>query len=323
MTMRKVAWRRWAAVSGAALALATLAAAPGLTAESTPRAPGTERAWLGVYTQALTPELLEGMSYKGKGVLVNRVVQDGPADRAGVQKGDVITSFNARAVESPGALADLVGGGKPGQSAALRVVRDGRTQNLTVKLAARSDDEGLESIEPGRHEIRIRELDSDQPLDMDLSLPGMMRWMGRGRLGVRVEALNPDLGSYFNLPNGKGVLVVEVMKDTPAEKAGLKAGDVITRVGERAVVDAEDLVKALGDDEGKVTLGIVRKGAKRTIEAELGKQERVIRIRRGEGPMGLGDDNSVRGGRVPQREIDDLRRQIDELRRQLERLQHD
>jgi C-terminal processing protease CtpA/Prc len=113
------------------------------------------------------------------------------------------------------------------------------------------------------------------------------------------------------------------MKDTPAEKAGLKAGDIITRVGDRAVMDAEDLVKALGDDEGKVTLGIVRKGGKRTVEAELGKQERVIRIRRGDGPMGLGDDYSMRRGHAPQREIEELRRQIDELRRRLDRLQHD
>ena len=322
--MRKVAWRRWAAVSGAALALAALAAAPGLGADGMSPSSATGRAWLGIYTQALSPELLEGMSYKGKGVLVNRVVQDSPADRAGVRKGDVITSFNSRAVDSPEALSDLVGQSRSGQSASLRIVRDGRTQNLTAKLMARSEDEGMDSMESGRREIRVKELDSDGPLDMDLRLPGVMRWMGRGRLGVRVETLNPDLGSYFNLPEGKGVLVVEVMKDTPAEKAGLKAGDVITRVGDRAVVNAEDLVKALGDDEGKVTIGIVRKGGARAIEAELDKQEqRVIRIRRGEGPMGLGDDHAMRGGRVPQREIDELRRQIDELRRRLERLQHD
>lgn len=321
--MRKVAWRRWATVSGAALALAALAAAPGLTAEVTPMSPEGERAWLGVYTQALTPELREGMSYKGPGVLVNRVVPDSPADRAGMQKGDIITTFNARTVDSPEALSNLVGQGKAGQSASLRVMRDGKTQSLTVKLAGRAEDERMDSMEGGRHEIRIRELDSDVPLDMDLGLPGVMRWMGRGRLGVRVEGLNPDLGSYFSVPDGKGVLVVEVMKDTPAEKAGLKAGDVITRVGDRPVFDAMDLVKALGTDAGKVSLGIVRKGGKRTVEAELEKQERVIRIRRGEGPMGLGDDTAARGGRVPQREIDDLRRQIDDLRRRLERLQHD
>jgi C-terminal processing protease CtpA/Prc len=325
-------------MSGMALALVAVAATSGRAAETTPSSSGTERAWLGVYTQALTPELLEGMSYKGKGVLVNRVVPDSPADRAGVQKGDIITSFNSRTVDTPGALSDLVGQGKVGQSAPLRVVRDGKTQSLNARLAARSDDDGMGWMEGGPREIHIRELESGEPFDMDLGPGGMMRWMGRGRLGVRVEGLNSDLGGYFSVPGGKGVLVVEVMKDTPAEKAGLKAGDVITRVGDQAVADAEDLVQALGDDAGRVTLSIVRKGAKRTVEAELAKQERVIRIGRGEGPMGMGeghdhvirirrgvgpgDDQSMSGGRASQRDVDDLRRQIEELRRRLDGLQH-
>src|SRR5439155_17880696 len=115
-----------------------------------------ERAWLGVYTQTLSPELREGMSYKGQGVPVNRVVEDSPADRAGVQKGDVITSVNSRAVDSPEALADLVGRGKSGQSISLRVMRDNQVKNLTATLAARSsEDDGMEEMGAGPHEIHI------------------------------------------------------------------------------------------------------------------------------------------------------------------------
>ena len=204
------------------------------------------------------------------------------------------------------------------------MVRDGQTKNLTVKLAARTGDDGMEWGGPGRHEIRIKDFDSDLPHDMDLSLPGVMRWMGRGRLGVRVETLNPDLAGYFSVPNNRGVLVVEVMKDTPADKAGLKAGDVITRVAGQEVSDAGDLVQALGNDEGKVSLDIIRRGARRTIDAQLEHQERTMRIRRGDGSMRLNDerDRAPRGGQVPQREIDELRRQVEELRRQLERMQH-
>src|SRR6266536_2589551 len=146
--MRKVAWRRWIAASAGSLVLVALAATSGLSAETTHPSPGNSRAWLGVYTQALTPELLEGMSYQGKGVLVNRVVPDGPADRAGVKKGDIITGFNAR-----------------------------------------SDDDM--DMEGGPHEMHIGGGDGDEPLDMELG-PGATRWMGRGRLGVRVEGLNPD-----------------------------------------------------------------------------------------------------------------------------------
>ena len=335
--MRKVAWRRWIVASAGSLVLVALAATSGLTAETTHRSSGTERAWLGVYTQALTPELLEGMSYQGKGVLVNRVVPDGPADRAGVKKGDIITGFNARTVESPGTLSDLVGQGRAGQSASLRIVREGRTQTLNVMLAARADDDM--DMEGGPHEIHIGDSDGEGPLDMDFG-PGVMRMMGRGRLGVRVEGLNPDLASYFSVPNGKGVLVVEVMKDTPAEKAGLKAGDVIIKVGDKPVEEAGDVAKALPEDEGKVALSIVRKGARRTLEAELEKRDHVMRFGRGEGPMGMGDgdhdrvirirrgvdpggDDSGRSGGPSQRDFDELRRQVEELRRQLERLKKD
>lgn len=325
--MRKAAWRRWAAVSGATLALAALAVAPALSAETTRESTGSERAWLGVYTQALTSELREGLNYKGQGVLVNRVIEDSPADRAGVQKGDVIISYNSRSIDSPEALANLVGQGKNGQSASLRVVRGGQTKSLTVKLAGRTNDEGMDESSPDRRVIHIHDHDLDSVMpngDMDLTLPGVMRWMGRGRLGVRVETLNPDLAGYFSVPNNRGVLVVEVMKDTPADKAGLKAGDVITRVGGQEVSDAGDLVQALGHDEGKVSLDVIRKGARRTIDAQLEHQERTIRIRRGDGSMRLNDerDRVPRGGQVPPREIEELRRQIEELRRQLERLQH-
>jgi C-terminal processing protease CtpA/Prc len=117
------------------------------------------------------------------------------------------------------------------------------------------------------------------------------------------------------------VLVIEVMKDTPAEKAGVKAGDVITRVGDHPVADAEDLTRELGNEEGRVSLGIIRKGARRTIDAEIEKQERVVRIRRGDGSMRLNDDRVMRDGMISQRDLDELRRQIEELRRQVERLQ--
>ncbi len=319
--MRKAAWRRWAAVSGATLALAAFATATSFSAESTRGSAGGERAWLGVYTQTLTPELREGMNYRGPGVLVNRVVGDSPADRAGVRKGDVITGVNSRTVDSPEALADIVGRGRSGQSISLRVMRDNLVRNFTATLAGRSEDDGTDEMGGGSPDIHIDGPDSDLPHGMDLNLPRVMRWMGRGRLGVRIETLSPDLAGYFNVPDGKGVLVIEVMKDTPAEKAGVKAGDVITRVGDHPVADAEDLTRELGNEEGRVSLGIIRKGARRTIDAEIEKQERVVRIRRGDGSMRLNDDRGMRDGMISQRDLDELRRQIEELRRQVERLQ--
>ncbi len=140
----------------------------------------------------------------------------------------------------------------------------------------------------------------------------------RGRLGVRIESLSPGLGGYFGLKDGKGVLVLEVIKDSPAERAGLEAGDVITRVGEEAVANGTDLVDALRGKEGKVALRVVRHGALRTVEAELEKPE-PSRIRF------FGDELEDRPGaqkRIILRKTDrgDLRHELDQLKQQMEEL---
>ena len=154
----------------------------------------------------------------------------------------------------------------------------------------------------------------------------MIGMMGHGRLGVRIESLNSDLGSYFGAADGKGVLVLEVVKDTPAERAGIKAGDVITSVGDKKVYETDDLISALRSKEGRVSLSIVRHGAKRTIESELDKSPRAMRLGRGQGMMGF-DNGNRRGKRIVirnsdhdnlQREVGDLRNEVKELRRQLD-----
>jgi C-terminal processing protease CtpA/Prc len=146
--------------------------------------------------------------------------------------------------------------------------------------------------------------------------------MGRGRLGVRIEDLSPELGEYFEVPGGHGVLVVEVMKDTPAERAGLRSGDVITSVGDRDIKDSDDLIRALREEEGKVSINVVRRGNHRTIEAELDKADRqVLRVRPGEGMMGFRGRSSEREERMRQ-EIRELREELKDLKKELEDLRN-
>jgi len=313
--MRTPAWRRFVAANGAILALAALGAVPVRAAQSTPTTTTSDRAWLGVYTQPLSSELRESMNYKGTGVLVNRVIDGSPADKAGLKNGDIITSCNSRSVDSPDGLSDMISQARVGQSVALKIVRDGKTQTINAKLAARPDEDEMGEDDHGSwSDHGMRHYEFDMP-DVEM-MPGMVRVMGRGRLGVRIETLNPDLGSYFSVPDGKGVLVTEVLKSTAAEKAGLKAGDVITRVGDKSVADSDDLMRAIGDSEGKVTLGIVRKGQKKTVEADLGESPRVMTMRHG------GDVERLRANPDQQRQIDELKRQIDELKRQIDSMKH-
>jgi C-terminal processing protease CtpA/Prc len=190
---------------------------------------------------------------------------------------------------------------------------------VKVTLGDRADAEDLVP----RTRMRMNMPDMD---DMhDLPMPPMVMFNGAGpaRLGVRTQALNKDLGSYFSIPDGKGVLVVEVIGGTPAEKAGIKAGDVITKVRDRSVYEPSDLVSALrNEDAGKVPLTVVRKGRTQTIQPELEKPEsRTYMFRGGQGPMGMRHWSSDGDDRDQQ--IRDLQRQLDDLKREMQKLQHD
>src|SRR5262245_59088052 len=133
--MRSMAHTKPVAFLGVALlALGLTAAAP-----KTSRADDTP--WLGVTLQSLSEGLRDGMGYDGEGVLVNRVMDGSPADRAGLRHGDVIVRFNGRSAESPDQLTRLVRGSRVGQSVTLTIVRDGDRRTISARLGNRPDDE--------------------------------------------------------------------------------------------------------------------------------------------------------------------------------------
>ena len=308
MRKRRVVWTAWGATL-AALVLAGAMAGPA-TAQST--APGavqsSERPWLGVSTQEITSDLREGLDYRGSGVLVTRVVVDSPADRAGLEKGDVLVSFNSRTIETPSELVEVVRAARIGQSVSLAIIRDGQRRSLTARLSARSegDEEYYDTPvpraprapkAPPAPRARMFEWDGDSFEMPDMSGLTMLR--GRGRLGVHIQDLNADLADALGVPNGKGVLVTDVIQDTPAESVGIKAGDVIVEVAGRAVNDASELHRELRAHEGRVSITLMRRGARRTVEPDIGDRQQAMRWRSGDG-----DDREII--RVP-----DVRRRVD------------
>ncbi|HYM80199.1 MAG TPA: PDZ domain-containing protein [Candidatus Limnocylindria bacterium] len=290
-----------------------------------------ETPWLGVYTQEMTSSLRDAMDFRGDGVLVNRVVSGSPAERAGVEKGDVIVSVNSRTVHTPDELSSVVRGARVGQSVSLVVVRNGERHTLEARLAGRDSGEETRDLEseefdvpvpPSPPAIRKGRVDVMPAPEPDV----LYRGMGRGRLGVRVETLNADLGDYFGVKDGKGALVVEVLPDTPADRIGLKAGDVITGVGDRTVADAEALIRALNDADGKVSLRVIRKGARRTFETELDAAP-ARRRAMGRESLGFSDRERIRvlrpegpDGRMLREELRELREELRELRERLDRM---
>src|SRR5437870_1510773 len=103
------------------------------------RPAAADTAWLGVYSQQISPELREGLDYDGAGALVTRVLPDSPAEQAGIERGDVIVCVGSRGVDSPDALADAVRASQPGTSLDVTVVRDGQRRSMRVTLAARDE----------------------------------------------------------------------------------------------------------------------------------------------------------------------------------------
>lgn len=361
--MRRTTPVRWLVLSAALVMLAS----PSLA---------SAKAWLGVYTQEVTSELRDALDLQGDGVLVSRVVPGSPAERAGVRKGDVITSVDRRKVDSPAELSDVIGEQREGESVSLSISRRGDDVILAVRLGERPGDsgEGDDDLEvptpapmapmapkaprapkaPKAPEMRwyssqdgdvdedeIREHIRRIAPDVDLKGleglkaldglkdvgPGQHRIFvnggGRGRLGVRIETLSPDLAAALGAAGSKGVLVVEVLDGTPAEKAGLRAGDVISAVEGESVADADDLVRALRDENGRVSLSVVRRGERRTVEAELEDAPRVIRLRDGviERKVGPAQKDRIVIKRKDAGEDDaEVREQLRELREQLREL---
>lgn len=308
----------------------------------------TPKPWLGVYLQELTPELREGLDYDGPGgAIVSRVVPGSPAEKAGLLRNDVIVRLNGRTVDTPSELTEMVGAGSVGQRMSVQVFRDGASRALGVTLGARPADAFMPQIEvevegapeapeapkaPKQIEKRIiihgpdglegleglKGLEKLHGLGFAGDGPGLALMAGRGRLGVRVEPLSPALGEYFGLKDGKGALVLEVLKDRPAEKAGILAGDVITRVGDKTVTNSMDLVEALRGKDGKVALRVVRHGTPRTVEATLDRPGPTWVEKPG---TPSSDSPGVRKRIVLRTtERDDLRRELDQLKRELEKL---
>ena len=208
------------------------------------------RAWLGVQIQPVTVEIADSLGMKGHdGALVVEPQGGSPAAKAGILAGDVITAVNGTAVKDASDLANMIGGMDPGASAKLTVWRKGEEKDISLTLAAPSNS-----------------------------------GEARAWLGVQIQPVTAEIADSLGMKGHDGALVVQPQEGSPAAKAGILSGDVVTAVNGTAVKDAGDLSEMIGGmtPGAGAKLTVWRKGEEKNISLTLGETPKSRDTRTGD-----------------------------------------
>jgi membrane-associated protease RseP (regulator of RpoE activity) len=233
--------------------------------------------YLGVATEDITKENMSRYGLREvRGVGVTQVIKDSPAEKAGLKKDDVILRFDGESVTSVRKLTRLVSEVSADQTVRLTISRGGAEQELSATISKR--DNMTNVLGPMIRDDVLRGVEQNWPR-IDMGDGPVIFSMGNNRrLGASTQALTKQLADYFGVKDG-GLLITSVNENSPAAKAGLKAGDVITTADGEKVNDAGDLTRAINKKEdGAVTLTVVHDHNTRTVTVTPEKrQERIIR----------------------------------------------
>lgn len=252
-----------------------LLSVPAILAAQTPRpmrvaSTGGAQSFIGVNIQEIDSERAKALKLREEaGVEVTRVEPDGPAEKAGIKPGDVVTHFNGQRLEGIDQFKRMVTETPVGRDVKLDVIRNGATQTVTVKIAARRVMK-MPMLEGGPFAM------TPMPLEqMNIQIPDMprshMTWRS-SMLGVEAESLDGQLAQYFGVK--EGVLVRSVSKNSAAEKAGIKAGDVIVKVEDGSVATPADMSSRLRGLRGKTaSFVVVRDRKDMTLSVAIGDED--------------------------------------------------
>ncbi|MBW2029698.1 MAG: DegQ family serine endoprotease [Deltaproteobacteria bacterium] len=190
------------------------------------------RGWLGVLIQAITPELKEKLGLEGEGgALVADITPGGPADTAGLKRGDVIITFDGKEIKEMRDLPYIVASTPVGKTVEVEVVRKGKKKTFQVKIGVLKGEEGV----PAPTE--------ESP-----------------KLGMTVKELTPELARTYGLSETSGIVVVGVDRGSPAAEAGIRTGDIILEIDQVPVEDLEQFNNRMSAyKEGDTILLLLRR----------------------------------------------------------------
>jgi serine protease Do len=195
------------------------------------------RGYIGVEAQQVTPTMAKAMNLgQDAGALIANVQSDTPASRADLQPGDVITAVNGHTVKNPRDLAVDIAAVQPGEQAKLQVQHDGQSKTVTVTVGQLPGEQVASNQNP-QHSGE--------------------------RLGLALAPLSPDMRNQLDVPDGtNGAVIREVQPGSPADQAGLQAGDVIVGVGGKSISSPSEAARAIHNaaKDHAVALRIIRNG---------------------------------------------------------------
>ena len=226
--------------------------------------------WLGAGISEVTSEKVKAFKLPAeRGVVLGKIVPESPAAKAGLKENDVVTEINGQRVEGTEEFRRMIREIPSGRTAQFVVWRDGRSQSISVTLGKSEIRHGgtfVAPAAPGSFSIQIPEMP-----EMGEMFEGGPWAASKTRLGIDAENLDGEFGNYFGAPEGEGILVRGIFPDTPAAKAGLKVGDVITSVdGERIRTVGELRAKMAEKSQAKtLKLGLIRNKAALSLSVEI------------------------------------------------------
>lgn len=222
-----------------------------------------ETAWLGIYTQTVDRDLQEAFDLQSDyGVVVKYVVDDSPADEAGLRQGDIVLKIDGDKTDDADRLIDIVGSKNPGDKIEMTIIRNGKEKTLSATLTDREERD---------NEPMIGSYGHNAPRIFSKSWTNRKSYMSSTYIGMELQTMGKQLSEYFGISDGTGILISEVYDDSPAKKAGLEAGDVVLKADGTDIEEVSDLQKIVADknDGDQLVLTILRDKKEKDVEVTI------------------------------------------------------
>ncbi len=225
--------------------------------------------YLGVDISDVSTERLSALKLKEeKGVEVTMVDEDAPAGKAGIKEHDVILSMNGTSIESQVQLKRMIRETPPGRVVTFGISRDGQPMTIKVQLADRRKQYAWVGPKMKDFHVEIPSI-SINP-EMEIPQINVVVVRSSARSGLMVENITAQLGEFFGVKDGNGVLVRAVEKGSRGEKAGFRAGDIIVKINDKPVHDTGDFTDVMHSREsGTVSVGVIRDKKEQNLNLEL------------------------------------------------------